>query len=81
MDRRGATDPASVSREAWSSWERYTGRRSGSFESPALIDGLISYLATAVRDRASATRSDIARHPVRRHELNNQPILTSGAPE
>jgi hypothetical protein len=75
----GATDPASVPREDWPTWERYTmeEERVLSLESLFLLDGLVSYLATVVADRAPAARWDIARHRVKRYAFNNHPVLVS----
>jgi hypothetical protein len=48
-----------------------------SLESLFLLDGLVSYLATVVADRAPAARWDIARHRVKRYAFNNHPVLVS----
>ncbi|KRE50928.1 hypothetical protein ASG92_26260 [Arthrobacter sp. Soil736] len=82
-DAPGATDPASMGRLAWPSWERYTTEEEGvlSFESLTLLDGLVSYLAAVVKDRAPAARWEIARSPIKRYVHNNHPVLVSGAGE
>lgn len=83
VDAPGATDPASVPREAWPSWERYTTEkeRTLSLESLTLLDGLVSYLAAVVRDRAPRARWEIARHRIKRYQFNNHPVLVSGTGE
>lgn len=75
----GATDPASVPRKDWPSWERYTmeEERVLSFESLVLLDGLISYLAAVVANRALSARWDTARHRIKRYAFNNHPVLVS----
>ena len=82
-DAPGATDPASVPREAWPSWERHTTEeeRTLSLESLRLLDGLVSYLASVVRGRAPLARWEIARHRVKRYAYNNHPVLVSGKGE
>lgn len=82
-DAPGATDPASVPREAWPSWERHTTdeERVLSFESVALLDGLVSYLAAMVRDHAPLARWEIARDSRKRYFYNNRPVLVSGTGE
>ena len=82
-DAPGATDPASVPREAWPSWERYTTEveRTLSLESLTLLDGLVSYVAAVVRDRAPLARWEIARDPHKRYHYNNHPVLVSGTGE
>lgn len=77
----GATDPASIPREAWPSWHRYTRdeERVLAFESLVLLDGLVSYLADVVRAHAPSARWEIARHPVKRYAANNHPVLVSGS--
>jgi hypothetical protein len=79
----GATDPATVSREDWPSWERYTRQeeRVLSFESLVLLDGLVSYLSTVVRGHAPAARWEVARHRIKRYAYNNHPVLVSGSGE
>ncbi|MDP9983689.1 hypothetical protein J2W14_003112 [Pseudarthrobacter oxydans] len=79
----GATDPASVPREAWPSWERYTVEEEGvlSLESLTLMDGLVSYLAAVVLDRAPLARWEIARDRHKRYQFNNHPVLVSGTGE
>ena len=83
VDAPGATDPASVPREAWPSWERYTieKERTLSLESVTLLDGLVSYLAAVVRDRAPLARWEIARDRHKRYAYNNHPVLVSGTGE
>jgi hypothetical protein len=80
LDAPGATDPASVPRQAWPSWERYTyeEERTLSMESLTLLDGLVSYLADVVRERAPLARWEVARHPIKRYAYNNHPVLVSG---
>jgi hypothetical protein len=80
VDDPGATDPASVPRESWPSWKRYTyeDERTLSMESLTLLDGLVSYLAEVVQERAPLARWDIARHPIKRYAYNNHPVLVSG---
>ena len=80
LDAPGATDPASVPREAWPSWERYTyeEERTLSLESLTLLDGLVSYVAEVVQERAPLARWEIARHPIKRYAYNNHPVLVSG---
>lgn len=82
-DAPGATDPASVSREAWPSWERHTYEEelTLSFESLVLLDGLVSYLADVVLAQALEARWEAARHPIKRYAYNNHPVLVSGAGE
>jgi hypothetical protein len=79
-DTLGATDPASVPRQAWPSWERYTyeEERTLSMETLTLLDGLVSYLGEVVQDRAPLARWEIARHPIMRYAYNNHPVLASG---
>lgn len=79
----GATDPASVPREAWPSWERYTVEEEGvlSMESLTLMDGLVSYLAAVVRNGAPLARWEIARDRHKRYVYNNHPVLVSGTGE
>ncbi|TLM75327.1 hypothetical protein [Pseudarthrobacter sp. NamB4] len=79
----GATDPGSVARDAWPSWERYTREeeRVLSLESLALLDGLVSYLAVVVRTHAPTARWEIARHRIKRYAANNHPVLVSGSGE
>ena len=74
-DAPGATDPASVPREAWPSWERYTyeEERTLSMESLTLLDGLVSYVAAVVQDRAPLARWEIARHPHQALRLQQPP--------
>lgn len=76
----GATDPASVPREVWPSWERYTWEeeRTLSLESLVLLDGLVSYLAEVVMARVPAARWDIVHHKIKRYVVNNHPMLTVG---
>lgn len=75
----GATDPASVPREEWPSWERYTREEEKvlSMESVRHIDGLVSYLAQVVQQHAPAARWAVARHKVKRYAFNNHPVLVS----
>ena len=82
-DAPGATDPTSVPREAWPSWERYTIEEEEvlSLESLTLLDGLVSYLAAVVRDRAPSARWEIARDRHKRYHYNNHPVLVSGTGE
>lgn len=82
-DAPGATDPASVPREAWPSWERHTVEEEWtlSFESLVLLDGLVSYLAAVVLDRAPLARWEIARDSHKRYFYNNHPVLVSGTGE
>lgn len=82
-DTPGATDPATVAREMWPSWERYTTEeeRVLSLESLALLDGLVSYLATVVCDRVPAARWVLARDRNKRYVYNNHPVLVSGTGE
>ena len=82
-DAPGAVDPASVPREAWPSWERYTVEEEPtlSLESLTLLDGLVSYLADVVRDRAPLARWEIARDRHKRYVYNNHPVLVSGTGE
>jgi hypothetical protein len=79
----GATHFASVPREMWPSWVRYTmeGQRALSMESLLLLDGLVSYLGAVVQERAPEARWEIARHRIKRYHLNNHPVLVSGAGE
>jgi hypothetical protein len=83
LDTPGATDPASVPREAWPSWERYTTEEEPtlSLESLTLLDGLVSYLAAVVRERAPLARWEIARDRHKRYQFNNHPVLVSGTGE
>lgn len=80
LDAPGATDPASVPRETWPSWERYTyeEERTLSMESLTLLDGLVCYLAEVVQERAPLARWEVARHPIKRYAYNNHPVLVSG---
>ena len=80
LDAPGATDPASVPRQAWPSWERYTyeKERTLSMESLTLLDGLVSYVAAVVQERAPLARWEVARHPIKRYAYNNHPVLVSG---
>lgn len=82
-DAPGATDPATVPREMWPSWERYTTEEEWvlSLESLTLLDGLVSYLVSVVGDRAPAARWDIARDRNKRYVYNNHPVLVSGTGE
>lgn len=79
----GATDPATVPRKEWPSWERYTRveERVLSFESLVLLDGLISHLAALLRAHAPSARWEIAHHPVKRYVYNNHPVLVNGRGE
>ena len=83
LDAPGATDPASVPREVWPSWERYTTEEEPtlSLESLTLLDGLVSYLAAVVQERAPLARWGIARDPHKRYAYNNHPVLVSGTGE
>lgn len=83
VDDPGATDPASVPRERWPSWERYTAEkeRTLSLESLTLLDGLVSYLAEVVQDRVPSARWEVARHSYERYAYNNHPVLVSGKGE
>jgi hypothetical protein len=78
--RPGATDPASVAREARPSWARYTieDERTLSLESLTLLDGLVSYLAAIALNHAPRARWEIARDRVKRYVYNNHPVLVSG---
>jgi hypothetical protein len=80
LDAPGATDPASLPRETWPSWERYTheDERTLSLESLTLLDGLVSYLAEVVQERAPLARWVVARHSIERYAYNNHPVLVSG---
>lgn len=82
-DAPGATDPATVPREEWPSWERYTTEEEPtlSLESLTLLDGLVSYLASVVRDHAPLARWEIARDRHKRYAYNNHPVLVSGKGE
>ncbi len=82
-DAPGATDPASVPRGAWPSWERYTTEeeRTLSLESLTLLDGLVSYLAAVVQQHAPLARWEVARHPIKRYAYNKHPVLVSGKGE
>lgn len=75
----GGTAPASVPREEWPSWERYTEEDEQvlSLESLHLLDGLVSYLAAVVQHGAPSARWDTARHRVKRYAFNNHPVLVS----
>jgi hypothetical protein len=79
-DSPGATDPASVLRRAWPSWERYTmeEERVLSFESLVLLDGLVSYLAVLIPQHAPTARWAIAQHRIRRYAWDKHPVLVSG---
>lgn len=79
----GATHFASVPREMWPSWVRYTmeGQRALSMESLLLLDGLVSYLGAVVQDHAPSARWTAARHRIKRYHLNNHPVLVSGMGE
>ena len=80
LDTPGATDPGSVPRQAWPSWERYTFEEEPtlSVESLTLLDGLVSYVAAVVQARAPLARWEVARHPIKRYAYNNHPVLVSG---
>lgn len=82
-DAPGATDPASVPREVWPSWERYTMEEEYvlSLESLTLLDGLVSYLAAVVLDHVPAARWEIARHRTKSFVYKNYPVLVSGTGE
>lgn len=82
-DAHGATDPASVPREAWPSWERHTTEEelTLSLESLILLDGLVSYLAAVVRERAPLARWETAHHRIKRYAYNKHPVLVSGKGE
>ena len=69
LDTPDVTDPASVPRHAWPSWERYTyeEERTLSMESLTLLDGLVSYVAAVVQERAPLARWEVARHPIKRY--------------
>ena len=58
LDTPDVTDPASVPRHAWPSWERYTyeEERTLSMESLTLLDGLVSYVAAVMQERAPLAR-------------------------
>jgi hypothetical protein len=75
LDAPGATDPASVPRAAWPSWERHRQEGGLSMESLELLDGLVSYLASVVMDRAPRARWKIAHHRIKRYRFNNHPVL------
>lgn len=82
-DTPGATDTASVPREQWPSWARYSYETVGalSLESLFLLDGLVSYLGDVVQQRAPEARWEIARHRIKRYHLNKHPVLVSGTGE
>lgn len=83
LDAPGATDPASVPRQAWPSWERYTTEEEPtlSMESLTLLDGLVSYLAAVVQELAPLARWELARDRHKRYQFNNHPVLVSGTGE
>ena len=83
LDTSGATDPASVPRESWPSWERYTTEEEPtlSLDSLILLDGLVSYLAAVVRKRVPLARWEIARDRHKRYQFNNHPVLVRGTGE
>lgn len=83
LDASGATDPASVPPEELPSWERYLPGKEPtlSLESLKLMDGLVSYLAEVVQERAPLARWDFASHRVKGYLLNKHPVLVSGAGE
>ncbi|HET9349630.1 MAG TPA: hypothetical protein VFO13_10860 [Arthrobacter sp.] len=83
LDTPGATDPGSVPRQAWPSWERYTFEEEPtlSVESLTLLDGLVSYVAAVVQERAPLARWEVVRHPIKRYAYNNHPVLVSGKGE
>ncbi len=83
LDAPGATDPASVPREVWPSWERYIfeEEKTLSLESLFLLDGLVSYLGDVVQAHAPEARWAIARHGIKRYMYNNHPVLVSGKGE
>ncbi len=82
-DALGATDPASVPRKEWPSWERHTREEETtlSFESLVLLDGLVSYLGVVIQTHAPTARWEIARHRIRRYVVNQHPVLVSGGGE
>ena len=65
------------------SWERYLpGKETTlSLETLKLIDGLVSYLAAVVQERAPLARWEFARHRVKGYLLNKHPVLVSGSGE
>ena len=79
-DAPGATDPASVPRKEWPSWERHTREEEStlSFESLVLLDGLVSYLGVVIQAHAPTARWEVARHRIRRYVVNQHPVLVSG---
>jgi hypothetical protein len=50
-------------------------------ESLTLLDGLVSYLAAVVQNRAPLARWEIARDRHKRYQFNNHPVLVSGTGE
>lgn len=76
----GATDPATVARAAWPSWERHTREVEPtlSIQSLTLLDGLVSYLAQVVLARAPLARWEIAHDSHKRYHLENHPVLVNG---
>lgn len=83
QDAPGATNPNSVPPEDLPSWERYLpGKETTlSLETLQLIDGLVSYLAVVVQERAPLARWEFARHRVKGYLLNKHPVLVSGSGE
>lgn len=77
LNAPGATDPASVPREGWPSWIRHTTEeeRTLSMESLELLDGVLSYLAVLVVDRAPRAQWKIAHHRIKRY-AHNHPVLS-----
>jgi hypothetical protein len=77
------TAPATVPREEWPSWERFTmeAEKFLSMESLHLLDGLVSYLAVVVQRGAPSARWETAHHRIKRYHVNKHPVLTSGPGE
>lgn len=75
----GATDPASVPREAWPTWERFGTETEPllSFESVRLLDGFVSYLAKVVEDRSPDAHWQIGQHPNKRYRFRHHPVLAA----
>ncbi|WP_258802811.1 hypothetical protein [Pseudarthrobacter sp. NS4] len=82
-DAPGATAPGSVPRDVWPSWERYMyeGETTLSLESLFLLDGLVSYLAAVVQERAPQARWEIARHHAKNYRFRNHPVMVRGTAE
>ena len=75
----GATDPASVPREAWPTWERFGTETEPflSFESVRLLDGFVSYLAKVVEERSPGAQWQIGQHPNKRYRFRHHPVLAA----